>query len=91
MSTVFWPNCLQRLEQKLSDQQLNTWIRPLQIKEDDNTITLLAPGAMIYSEYEFVIKSVEFSRDGDSETAVLKLVLPGSFSGEIPETLPWEE
>ena len=47
MSTVFWPNCLQRLEQKLSDQQLNTWIRPLQIKEDDNTITLLAPNRFV--------------------------------------------
>ena len=47
MSATFWPNCLQQLEQKLSDQQLNTWIRPLQIKEDGNTITLLAPNRFV--------------------------------------------
>ena len=47
MSTAFWPICLQQLEQKLSDQQLNTWIRPLQIHEDENTITLLAPNRFV--------------------------------------------
>jgi len=47
LSAIYWPNCLQQLEQKLSDQQLNTWIRPLQIKEDENTITLLAPNRFV--------------------------------------------
>ena len=47
MSALFWPNCLQQLELKLSDQQLNTWIRPLQIKEDENTLTLLAPNRFV--------------------------------------------
>ena len=47
MTVLFWPNCLQQLEQKLSDQQLNTWIRPLQIKEDENTITLMAPNRFV--------------------------------------------
>ncbi|MES0327368.1 MAG: chromosomal replication initiator protein DnaA [Gammaproteobacteria bacterium] len=47
MTAIYWPNCLQQLEQKLSDQQLNTWIRPLQIKEDENTITLLAPNRFV--------------------------------------------
>ncbi|MDH5388667.1 MAG: chromosomal replication initiator protein DnaA [Gammaproteobacteria bacterium] len=47
MTAIYWPNCLQQLEQKLSDQQLNTWIRPLQIKEEENTITLLAPNRFV--------------------------------------------
>jgi chromosomal replication initiator protein len=42
-----WPNCLQRLEQELSDQQLNTWIRPLQIIEEKNQIKLLAPNRFV--------------------------------------------
>jgi len=42
-----WSNCLQRLEQELSDQQLNTWIRPLQVVEDDNQIRLLAPNRFV--------------------------------------------
>jgi len=42
-----WSNCLQRLEQELSDQQLNTWIRPLQVIEEDNQIKLLAPNRFV--------------------------------------------
>lgn len=47
MSNTIWPNCLQRLEQELSDQQLNTWIRPLQIIEENNQIRLLAPNRFV--------------------------------------------
>ena len=47
LSTILWPNCLQKLEQELSDQQLNTWIRPLQVKEEDKRITLLAPNRFV--------------------------------------------
>lgn len=56
----------------------------------NTTITLLAEGAMVYSEYEFLIRSVELIRTGDSELAVLKLVLPGAFSGQVPEAMPWD-
>ncbi|MGB5396708.1 MAG: chromosomal replication initiator protein DnaA, partial [Gammaproteobacteria bacterium] len=47
VSATLWPNCLQRLEQELSDQQLNTWIRPLQVREDNQNITLLAPNRFV--------------------------------------------
>lgn len=68
-----------------------SWFGP-----DDNlwqpntTVTLLAPGAMIYTEYEFIVRSVQFSRTPEAEQATLNLVLPGAFSGEIPERLPWD-
>ena len=42
-----WPNCLQRLEQELTNQQLNTWIRPLQVVEESNQIKLLAPNRFV--------------------------------------------
>ncbi len=42
-----WSNCLQRLEQELSDQQLNTWIRPLQVIEKSDQIKLLAPNRFV--------------------------------------------
>lgn len=57
----------------------------------NTSLTLTAPDAMIYNEYEFIIRSVEFNRDPVSTTAVLNLVIPGSFSGKIPEVLPWDE
>lgn len=47
MSTALWPNCLQRLEQVLSDQQLNTWIRPLQVREEHQHIILFAPNRFV--------------------------------------------
>ncbi len=47
MNNALWTNCLQRLEQELSDQQLNTWIRPLQVREENKQLTLLAPNRFV--------------------------------------------
>lgn len=58
--------------------------------QPNTKIKLLAPDAMIYTEYEFEIKSVEFSQNDTSESARIVVSLPGSFSGEPPEVFPWE-
>ena len=72
--------------------RLSTWRDPQgELWKKNTTIKLLAPSAMIYSEYEFVIRSVQLERDGTIETATLDLSIPGSFSGEIPDLLPWDE
>ena len=47
MSVALWGKCLQLLEQELSDQQLNTWIRPLQVIEDASALRLLAPNRFV--------------------------------------------
>ena len=47
MSSALWDQCLQRLEQELSDQQLNTWIRPLQTEESNNRLSLFAPNSFV--------------------------------------------
>ena len=57
----------------------------------NTTVKLVAPDAMIYNDYEFIIRSVEFARNQASESAILDLAIPGSFKGEIPEALPWDE
>ncbi len=68
-----------------------TWRDPNgKLWEPNTLVKLLAPDAMIYDEYEFIIRSIEFSRDRATETATLNLVIPGSFSGKIPGTLPWD-
>lgn len=70
---------------------LATWFDPFgSLWEPNTTVTLFAPNAMVYTEYEFIIRSVELQRTADSEAARLDLVLPGAFSGEIPASLPWE-
>ena len=47
MSAALWGKCLQLLEQELSDQQLNTWIRPLQVVESNDELRLLAPNRFV--------------------------------------------
>lgn len=65
------------------DQNGNLWVPNARVK-------VYAPNAMIYSDFIFEIRSVNFEKSGDSETATLTLSLPGAFSGEPPETYPWE-
>ena len=44
---ALWKKCLGRLEEELSNQQLNTWIRPLQVTEDPQGLRLLAPNRFV--------------------------------------------
>ena len=56
----------------------------------NTSLTLIAPDAMVYNEYEFILRSVVFDRVRGKETAVLNFVMPGAFSGGVPEVLPWD-
>ena len=47
MSSSLWEKCLSHLEGELSVQQLNTWLRPLQAIETENTLRLMAPNAYV--------------------------------------------
>ncbi|MET0088914.1 MAG: chromosomal replication initiator protein DnaA [Candidatus Thiodiazotropha sp.] len=42
-----WQRCTEHLEQVLSPQQYNTWIRPLQVVEEHQSIKLLAPNRFV--------------------------------------------
>lgn len=44
---VLWKKCLDRLEEELSAQQFNTWIRPLQAEWRKNCLHLLAPNRFV--------------------------------------------
>lgn len=58
--------------------------------EPNTMIRILAPGAMIYKYYNFLIKDVAMNKDAKSETASLTVCLPGSFTGNPPGSLPWD-
>jgi len=47
MSDSLWKQCLTYLEDELSAQHFNTWIRPLHAVEDGITIQLLAPNQFV--------------------------------------------
>jgi chromosomal replication initiator protein len=44
---TIWKQCLDRLEQELPEQQLNTWIRPLHALEEGDVLRLLAPNHFV--------------------------------------------
>ncbi len=56
----------------------------------NTTIKLTAPNAMIYNKTEFLIKEVALQADENGRSATLQIVLPGAYSGQAPETLPWD-
>jgi len=58
--------------------------------QPNTTLKLEWPDAMIYSLYEFVIRDVVLSATDEARTATLTVVLPGAFTGEVPEVLPWD-
>lgn len=56
------------------------------------SVSVYAPGAMIYRETKFQVDKVELVRsDTEGNQTVLSLILPGSRNGELPGVLPWEE
>jgi prophage tail gpP-like protein len=73
--------------------EIATWRDPQGDLWAPNTIIqLVAPGAMIYRPYEFIVRAVVFNKDKEKETAALDVMVPGSFAttAEIGG-LPWDE
>jgi prophage tail gpP-like protein len=54
------------------------------------TLLLTAPSAMIYRPTRLVVREATLRQSAESTTTELAVVLPGTFSGEIPAELPWE-
>ena len=53
-------------------------------------VCVKAPKAMIRRETNFIARNIKMIRTGDQKTTQLSLVLPGSYTGKIPEVMPWE-
>jgi len=47
VTSILWKSCVHKLESELSEQQLNTWIRPLHAIEENGGLTLLAPNRFV--------------------------------------------
>jgi len=47
-----WHKCLDQLEEELSSQQFNTWIKPLQVRQDSDALTLLAPNRYVKDQVQ---------------------------------------
>ena len=47
-----WHKCLDRLQDELSAQQFNTWIRPLQARQHDSALVLMAPNRYVKNQVQ---------------------------------------
>lgn len=70
-----WRRCLAELEAELSEQQLNTWLRPLQSVEQQRALQLLAPNRFVrdWVNEHFARRITEVARglSGSPELAVV--------------------
>ena len=48
----FWNKCSEKLENKLSQEDFNTWIRPLKGNLNKNTLEIVAPNDFILNYVE---------------------------------------
>ena len=85
LSEPLWDRCLSQLESELSEQQLNTWIRPLQALEDGAQLRIMAPNRfvldMVQSNFHARIQELAaaLSENGD---VIVNLVI--GTGGEQP-------
>jgi len=58
LTPTLWNRCLSQLESELSEQHLNTYIRPLQAYENDDALQLMAPNRFVLNR----VKSFHLDR-----------------------------
>ena len=87
MGAKIWEKCLDRLEDELSSQQFNTWIRPLQAIGDDACVKLLAPNRYIKDQVntQFLNRIQELLTENGSGPAELGIGSSGKMLEEKPE------
>ena len=87
MGAKIWEKCLGRLEDELSSQQFNTWIRPLQAIGDDACVKLLAPNRYIKDQVniQFLNRIQELLTENGSGPAELGIGSSGKILEEKPK------
>ncbi|WP_019558337.1 chromosomal replication initiator protein DnaA [Thioalkalivibrio sp. ALE12] len=59
-ANALWTACLDRLQGKVSEQQLNTWLRPLHAEESEGSLRLLAPNQFVFEHVrDHLLASIE--------------------------------
>ncbi|MEE3198074.1 MAG: DnaA/Hda family protein, partial [Pseudomonadota bacterium] len=73
-----WPQCTRALKAELSEQQFNTWIRPLQAVEEGSVLTLLAPNRFVVDWVkrhclDLISKEIKLGTDSGNTSVVLEV------------------
>ncbi len=82
-----WKKCLDRLEEELSAQQFNTWIRPLQAEWEKNCLRLLAPNRFVteWVKDRFAERIAELAAQYQGGSGTVSVIVQvGSASAKSP-------
>jgi chromosomal replication initiator protein len=86
---ALWNRCVEYLEGELSDQEFNTWIRPLQADEDGAELRLFAPNKFVLdwvrNHYQEQI-TVLLGQISEGQISQVTLGIGGSRRRSEPET-----
>jgi chromosomal replication initiator protein len=90
MSVALWAQCLARLEDELSPQQYNTWIRPLQAELSGTTLRLLSPNRFVqdWVKDRFRERIEEMLQQMSDEAPPQLLFEVGSLTAAVPTPSP---
>ena len=86
MQTPIWKRCLERLEEELSPQQFNTWIRPLQAAGDERALRLLAPNRFVqeWVKERFLERISELANEHSAGNLAVNIEVGSQSSGAHP-------
>ncbi|MDX1455337.1 MAG: chromosomal replication initiator protein DnaA [Gammaproteobacteria bacterium] len=85
MSDSVWKRCVTALGSELSDQDLNTWIRPLQAVENKDNIELLAPNRFVMEwVQDRFLSTIEATLERLADPAPRVSMRIGSAMREVP-------
>jgi chromosomal replication initiator protein len=78
-----WQQCISCLEGEISEQQLNTWILPLQVEQELNTLKLLAPNRFVmdWVRKHFLDRIRELVTNLDDSKSMSVSLMIGSHAG----------
>jgi chromosomal replication initiator protein len=81
-----WQQCISSLEGEISEQQLNTWILPLQVEQELNTLKLLAPNRFVmdWVRKNFLDRIRELISSLDDSKSISVSLSIGSQAATVP-------
>jgi chromosomal replication initiator protein len=83
---MLWKKCLDRLEDELSAQQFNTWIRPLQAIAEGGDLRLLAPNRFVmdWVRERFVERIGEIAAQFEDRDVTISIEVGGHAANDVP-------
>jgi len=91
VATLIWDHCLSTLESELSEQQLNTWIRPLQAEQEKSHLCIMAPNRFVldYVQEQYYSRIREIACDAvKPDPMTVQLVVGTGFKPLPGATIP---